>query len=191
MKYGLIFILLTTLSCSSLKKTLIYSGLSGGITGAIGGAALSPNIESRRANAAVFGLVGAIIAASAGYALYRDDPRNYKLKNMLMDEKPADPNLVKLDLDGLNLNANLNQQEMYQVPLKKLPNELKGKVDKQYLIKYQSKERYIKKGNKTFYIPSFYIYQHAYGENYHGEINQATRDSAISWTQLWIYYQSF
>ena len=40
--------------------------------------------------------------------------------------------------------------------------KLKGKVKKQYVIKYQSKERYLNKGNKTFYIPPFQIYEHSY-----------------------------
>lgn len=155
-------------SCSSMKKTLIYSAMAGGATGATAGAVLSPNNESRGANAAVFGLLGAGVAALAGYALYQDDPRNYKLDNMLMDEKetkvPYNPNEIEIGLGNLNIDANLDKKEAYKVPVKELPEQLKGKVNRQYLIKYQSKERYVKKGSKTFYIPAFDVYEHAYGE---------------------------
>ena len=161
-------LILSMTSCSSLKKTLIYSSLVGGATGATAGAMLSPNKESRGANAAVFGLVGAGLAALAGYALYKDDPRNYKLDQMLMEEKKArvsyDPNEIEIGLGNFKIDANLSKEEAYKVPVKELPEKLKGKVNRQFLIKYQSKERYVKKGNKTFYIPAFDVYEHAYGE---------------------------
>lgn len=160
--YLLITILLIS-SCSTLKKTLIYSSLAGGMAGATTGVLLSPNKESQGANAAVFGLVGAGIAVLAGYALYQEDPRNQKLKPML-DMKEDDPNKVDLDLDGLNIEASLSQSEKYMSPKMKLPKELEGKIKNQYLIKYQSKERYINKGAKTFYIPPFQIYEHAYDQ---------------------------
>jgi hypothetical protein len=150
-------------SCSTLKKTLIYSSLAGGMAGATSGVLLSPDKESQGANAAVFGLIGAGVAVLAGYALYQDDPRNQKLKPML-DMKSDDPNKVDLDLDGLNIEASLSQSDKYISPKMKLPKELEGKIKKQYLIKYQSKERYINKGTKTFYIPPFQIYEHAYGQ---------------------------
>lgn len=176
-------LILSVTSCSTMQKTLIYSSLAGGVTGATAGAILSPNKESRGANAAVFGLVGVGLAALAGYALYKDDPRNYKLDQMLMEEKkaavPYDPNELEIGLGSLNIDANLSKEEAYKVPVKELPEKLKGKVNRQFLIKYQSKERYVKKGNKTFYIPAFDVYEHAYGEtpdsissNSEGEINE-------------------
>lgn len=168
MKHIWILILSMSLSsCSSLKKTLIYSAMAGGATGATAGTVLSPNKESRGANAAVFGLIGAGAAALAGYALYKDDPRNYKLDNMLMDDKKVqhiDPNQFEIGLGNLKIDANLTKEEAYKVPVKELPEKLKGKVNRQYLIKYQSKERYVRKGSKTFYIPAFDVYEHAYGE---------------------------
>lgn len=170
MKSYLILILCGVVtSCSTMKKTIIYSSLAGGMTGATAGVLLSPNKESKGANAAVFGLIGAGIAALAGYALYKDDPRNYKLDNMLQ-EKPIsksnrfNPNELEIGLGNFKIDANLNKKEAYEVPVKSLPEKLKGKVNKQFLIKYQSKERYIKKGAKTFYIPAFDVYEHAYGD---------------------------
>jgi hypothetical protein len=168
MKY-LIVIALSFTSCASLKKTLIYSALSGGLAGSATGIALSPDKASRGANAAVFGLIGAGIVAMSGYALYQDDPRNYKLKHMLMDKKEIDSSELELGLGDLKIDANLEKKEAYRVPVTELPKELQGKVNKQYLIKYQSKERYVKKGNKTFYIPSFEVFEHAYDEKIEGE----------------------
>ncbi len=160
MKYLLPIIFFLS-SCSSLKKTVVYSSLAGSIVGAAGGMALSPDEESRGANAAVFGLIGAGVAALTGYAMYKEDPRNSKLKPML-DMKNEDPNTVDLGLDGINIEANLKPSEKFLSPKIKLPKKLEGKVKKQYLIKYEAKERYINKGSKTYYIPPFEIYEHAY-----------------------------
>jgi len=82
------------------------------------------------------------VAALTGYALYQDDPKNYKLQNMLMDEAPKaklDPRELEIGLGDLKIDASLSKQEAYEVPVKELPEKLKGKVGKQYLIKYQSK----------------------------------------------------
>ncbi len=166
-------------SCSSMKKTIIYSSLIGGVAGTTTGVMLSPNKESRGANGVIFGLLGAGITALAGYALYKDDPRNYPLQNMLMDEPKAslndsDPN-IELGMGAFKIDANLNKEVTYAVPLKDLPEELKGKVNQQFLIKYQSKERYVKKGNKTYFVPAFDIYEHAYSESpesVQGEVNE-------------------
>ena len=148
-----------------MKKTIIYSSLAGAMAGATSGALLSPDKQSQGANMAVFGLIGAGVGALTGYALYKDDPRNYKLKNMLLpDGKPINPGEIDIGLGNLKIQANLQKMEGYQVPMKELPEKLKGKVKKQYLIKYQSKERYVKNGNKTFYIPAFEIFEHSYDE---------------------------
>jgi hypothetical protein len=156
-------------SCSSIKKTIIYSSLAVAMTGATAGALLSPNEKSRGANAAVFGLIGAGVAALAGYALFQDDPRNYKLKNMLRDQKNLNPNEIELGLGNIKIDANLEKKETHKVPVTDLPKELRGKVNQQFLIKYQSKERYVRKGNKTFYIPSFEVFEHAYNQQTEGE----------------------
>lgn len=167
-----LFIILTIFSlssCSSLKKTLVYSALAGGMTGAAAGVLLSPDKDSQGANAAVFGLIGAGVLALGGYALYQEDPRNYPLNQMLMEKPqvksaPIDPNQLELGLGPIKIDASLDKSEAYQVPVKELPDALKGKVGKQYLIKYESKERYINQGGKTFYVPSFNVYEHSYGE---------------------------
>ena len=161
MKFVSIFMLMSLMSCSTLKKTLIYGGLSGGIAGAAGGYALSPDEESRPANAAIFGLLGAGLAAILGYSMYSDDPRNQKLNHMLMPKKLKD-NEMEIDLGGIKIDASLEKKGSFKTPRKELPEKLKGKVKEQFIIKYESKERYVNKGNKTFYVPSFEIYEHAY-----------------------------
>ena len=156
-----IFFLFVVFGCSSLEKTLIYSSASGMLAGASSGVLLSPNRESRHLNGVIFGLTGAIVAGGVGYLLYRDDPRNYKLKNMLTEEERM--NFIELDLEQMKINMSIDKEEAYKVPpVKDLPLELKGKVGRQFVIKYISKERYLKKDNKTFYIPAFSIYQHSY-----------------------------
>ena len=163
MKFLFIITFCLLSSCSSLKRTIVYSSLSGGMAGSLAGAVLSPTKKDRGANALVFGAIGAGLAALSGYALYKDDPRNYKLKQMLTPEK-KNPNSISLGLGPLKLNAQLNKKEMYRVPVRELPDKLKGKVGKQYLIKYHAKERYIKLGAKTYYIPAFEIFEYTYGE---------------------------
>ena len=165
MKFLLVIAFCLLSSCSTLKRTIIYSAFSGTIAGTTAGVALSPTKKDRGANAIVFGLVGAGVAGLTGYALYRDDPRNYKLRQMLTPPKEKEnPDELSLGLGPLNLKAQLNKDEIYHVPAKKLPDKLKGKVGKQYLIKYRAKERYIKQGPKTYYIPSFEVIEYSYGE---------------------------
>ncbi|MBT4789937.1 MAG: hypothetical protein HON90_00070 [Halobacteriovoraceae bacterium] len=164
MKRTVILLLATSLlnSCSTLRKTIVYSSLSGALAGASTGYLLSPDEESRGANAAVFGIVGAGISALVGYSLYEDDPRNKKLNHLLEKKEPLDPNSLGIDLGQLKIDAKLSQGDVYKSPSKKLPKKLRGKIKEQYIIKYQSKERYVNKGDKTYYIPSFEIYEHAY-----------------------------
>ena len=151
-------LLLLVASCSTLRKTIIYSALSGGVAGATTGKASSPNRASDGGNVVLFGLGGAAIAAGIGYALYRDDPRNYKLKHMLLGKN------LDLEVGDLEVHANLDQQKTYHVPLIPLPEKLKEKVGKQYLIEHRAREQFIKKGKKTFYIPSFNVFEHSYSE---------------------------
>ena len=150
------------ISCSTMKKTIVYSALSGAAAGASAGYLLSPDEESRGANAAVFGIVGAGISALVGYALYADDPRNQKLSHMLEPKEEIDPNKLGITLGDLRIDASLAPKDKFSTPKKELPEKLKGKIKEQYIIKYQSKERYLNKGDKTYYIPSFEVYEHAY-----------------------------
>ena len=156
-------LLLFLMGCSSFKRTMIYSSLAGGIAGSATGVVVSPNKSSRPANMAVHGALGASLAALAGYWLYRDDPRNQSLAPML-DLKLEPPRNLEIESDKMKINASMMPKKIYRVPVMKLPPALAGKVGRQYLIKYRVKERYIRQGGKTWYIPEFEIYEYSYGE---------------------------
>ena len=151
-------------SCSSLKRTLVYSSIAGGTAGIATGVVVSPNRKSRPANMIVYGALGASLAALTGYWIYRDDPRNTPLTPML-DLKPEPTGKLEIESDKFRISAAVNPEGIYKVPVMKLPPALAGKVGRQYLIKYRSKERYIRQNGKTWYIPDFEIYRYAYGEN--------------------------
>ena len=158
----ILLIILFLSSCSSLKSTLVYSSLSGAMAGGATGYMLSPDKESNVLNVGIGALIGAGLSAFVGYLLFEDDPRNKKLKPMMLDEKNLNPNMLGLDFGGIKIEANLIKKGKFTGPVTKLPKELEGKIKKQFVIKYQSTERYINKGNKTYYIPSFQIFEHAY-----------------------------
>jgi len=164
-KVILIGLLVILQSCSSMKKTILYSTLTGAVVGGASGYALSPDKESQGANTAVFGLIGGVVTGLIGYVLFKDDPRNKKLNHMLLDkDKKIDPNKIDIGFNNFNINADLKKQEAYKVPVKNLPPKLRGKVKQQFVIKYTSKERYVQKGEKTFYIPAFEVYEHSYDQ---------------------------
>ena len=169
MKIRIVIFIFLLQSCSSLKKTFIYTSASGVLAGATSGVLLSPNKEVRLVNGVVFGLAGAAVAGSVGWLLYKDDPRNFKLKNMLTGSEQRE--FIELDLGQMKINMSIDKEEAYKIPpIRNLPSKLKGKVGRQFVIKYTSKERYLKKNNKTFYIPSFSIYEHSY--NLPGQIEK-------------------
>ena len=159
-----LFLCVFLTACSSLKKTVLYSSLAGGMTGAATGILVSPNKQSHKGNALIFGLAGAGLGALASYILYQDDPRNYRLSSMLTGtDKREGPRKLEIALGAIKIDAKLDKKEAYRIPVKKLPEKLKGKVGRPYLIKYQSKERVMRKGEKTYYLPSFDIYEYSYG----------------------------
>ena len=159
-QFLMILVCLGMIACSSLRRTITYSALSGAMAGAASGVALSPNKKSNKGNALIFGLATAVLAAGVGYALYQDDPRNYQLKHMLLGQSTK----LDINLGTFNINAKLDKKEAYSIPVKKLPAKLKGIVNQQYLIKHRSKERVIKQRGRTFYIPAFEAYEHSYGK---------------------------
>ena len=155
-------------SCSSLERTLVYSSIAGGTAGVATGVVVAPNRRSRLVNMIVYGTLGASLAALTGYQLYRDDPRNKPLAPML-DLQPEPASKLEIESDRIRISAAVNPEGIYRVPVMKLPPALAGKVGRQYLIKYRSKERTIRQNGKTWYIPHFDIYQYAYGDNTNSE----------------------
>lgn len=161
----LMCLLIILASCSSYKRTLIYSSLAGGLTGAMAGAALSPDAYSRPYNAAVFGGVGVVTGALIGHLLYQDDPRNKKLDNMLLDDEQKLNHArkyedEKLAVGPVEIEMNFSPKERSDIPQVDLPDKLKDKVAKPYVIKHTSPETYLEKNGHTYYIPSVEIYEH-------------------------------
>jgi phage tail tape-measure protein len=74
-------------SCSTYKKTITYSSISGAVAGGMAGAALSPDSYSRPHNAVIFGAVGALTAGFLGHFLYNEDPRNRKFDELKLDDE--------------------------------------------------------------------------------------------------------
>jgi hypothetical protein len=125
-------------SCSSIKKSFVYGGLAGGSIGVIAGNVLSPNQESKAPNMAVWGSVGALIGAGLSYYFYKDDPENRELPNMIL---PSTDKVV-------NLNGKINNtiilpadSKKYQIETSPLPDHLKGKVQKPFIIEHEIPEQ--------------------------------------------------
>jgi len=113
-KYILLIIIFTASSCAnySLKKAIVYGGLSGAATGATTGALLSPNQESKLANTLVWGGILGLIGAGLGWYMWQDDIDNKPLKNMINDD------------NGINLS---DPNAVYDLPSVPIPKNLEGK----------------------------------------------------------------
>ena len=74
----IVLILVMSTSCSSLRKSIMYGGISGGVLGATAGNMLSPNKESVSPNMVIWGGLGALIGAGLGYFFWKELIRNYK-----------------------------------------------------------------------------------------------------------------
>jgi hypothetical protein len=84
----------------------------GGAAGAGGGAALSPDAENRSLNALIFGLTGAIAGGLTGLLLHKDS-----------NDVPASTGDVRLKEEEFTKKG-----ELYTVPLKPLPEGVKGRI---------------------------------------------------------------
>ena len=153
-------------SCSTMKKTMFTASLGGSVIGGTGGVVFSPNRESTQKNAFIFSLLGAGIGAMLGYMAY-DKPDHQKMKpSMLLDQNPSEVEVPIFNsnsgLKDIKPKINLMANGKYKVPLKDLPNELKGKVKKQYVLEYVSEPQTIKVGSRTIQIDSFKAWEHVY-----------------------------
>ena len=153
--------------CSTVAKTTFVSSLAGGMVGAAGGAIFSPEKESRDKNSFVFGLAGAAAGALVGYLLHEGPQDQKPLAPMILDkdeEKDTQVPLLDFSPEFKNVKVNLDFKPAakYEVPLEQLPDQLKGKTKKQYLLEYVSDPKTIKIGNRTIEIDSFKAWEHLY-----------------------------
>jgi hypothetical protein len=158
--------------CSSLRGTLITSSVLGGSLGAMSGVIFSPNTESKPGNALIFGTIGAVAGALIGNYFYSNDPENRDLKQMLYEKdlKGSGPNQTKdvglfdfaPELKNIKPDVSFKPVKKYDVPMEKLPENLKGKVKKQYLLEYETEGKTIQYEGRTIEIAPFKAWEHVY-----------------------------
>ena len=138
----LIAVLFMTTSCSTMRKSIIYGGLSGTSLGAVGGAMLSPDKPSKAPNMAVWGSVGALVGATLGYIFFMDDPENKDLPTMLQGRDAKKENF---DLAPVNrippTTITPKDSKKYKLETGPLPEHLKGKVQTPFIIEHDIPER--------------------------------------------------
>lgn len=140
-KILLIGLILSLSSCSSLKKSVFYGGLTGATLGIAGGGSLSPDKTSRNPNMAIWGSVGALIGAGLGYLFFMDDPENRELPTMLQGNGS---NKI-IDFAPINqiekVSITPKDSRKYKLEKGPLPDHLKDKVQTPFIIEHEIPER--------------------------------------------------
>ena len=97
-------------SCTTYRKTLIYSSSAGCLgAGSTAIALARPRTQKNlMANGVLWCAIGGIVTGGIGHILYKDDPRNQRLDNMLF-EKPVPPPPLKEKIDLLIPEAKINE----------------------------------------------------------------------------------
>ena len=134
---SLVVILLTFTSCSSLKKSLVYGGLSGGVIGAVAGSSLSPDAYSRAPNAFIWGGLGLVTGAALGYFFFKEDPENRDLPQMILRENKKMDRSEDYTAPVIIPTSALK----YKVKDIDLPPSLKSKIPKPSIIELTIPER--------------------------------------------------
>jgi hypothetical protein len=151
---------LTLTSCSSIDKSMIYSGLAGAIVGGFAGRYVSPDRESDKLNIAIGSMAGAALGAGVGAYFFNQDPDNRKMKTML---EPVNDKQVHKDFD---IGVPISEKYYTVTPdTTNIPEHLKSKVKNQVIIEKTIPERIINgEGGKTTLIPESKViefdYQH-------------------------------
>lgn len=170
---AILFLLVIIISgCSSLRGTLITGSVLGGSLGAMSGVIFSPNKESKPGNALIFGAIGAGFGALIANFFYTNDPENRDLKQMLYEKdlkgngqnQTKDVGLFDFapELKNIKPDVSFKPVKKYDVPLEKLPDNLKGKVKKQYLLEYETEGKTIQYEGRTIEISPFKAWEHVY-----------------------------
>lgn len=125
-------------SCSTMRKSIFYGGLSGITLGIAGGSALSPNKESIAPNMAVWGSIGALLGAGLGYFFFMDDPENREMPSMILPKQKMDENPISR-MESVSITP--TDSKKYKVETGPLPPNLKGKVKSPFIIEHEIPER--------------------------------------------------
>lgn len=130
-------------SCSTMRKSIFYGGLTGASLGVVGGATLSPNKESIAPNMAVWGSVGTLVGAILGYLFFIEDPENRELPSML-PSSGTQKNKAELYSPINKLEAKTitpADSKKYKLESGPLPDHLKGKAQTPFIIEHDIPER--------------------------------------------------
>lgn len=134
---SILTILLIVSSCSSLKKSMVYGGISGGAIGAFVGSSLSPDSYSKTPNALLWGGVGALAGAALGYFFFKDDPENGVLPQMILKDEKR----MRTTEDFSAPMIIPTEANMYKVRDIPLPDSLRSKVPHPSIIEMTIPER--------------------------------------------------
>lgn len=153
------FTLLIFSSCSSLDKSMIYSGLAGAVLGGFVGRYTSPDKESDKLNALLGTTIGAGVGAGVGAYFFHQDPDNRSMKTMLNAEKSIPDKQKDFEI-GIPVS-----KKFYTITpdTSKVPESLKDKVKKQIMIEKTIPERMVNgEGGKSTLIPETKVIEFDY-----------------------------
>ena len=119
-------------STSQNKRTFIIS-LGGASAGAIAGAGLSPNSESRLLNGVVFGLSGALIAGAAALIWGQDRVNESEISSPLKEHE-------------LSLGSELGERSYQVQPEGELPEFLKKRLRPVVIEEFLERDRFSDEG---------------------------------------------
>ncbi len=136
-------LLILSSSCSTMRKSVLYGGLTGISLGIVGSATLSPNRESIAPNMAVWGSLGAIVGATLGYLFFMEDPEYRELPSMLPTGAQQKNRLEYINpinkLEAATITP--TDSKKYKLESGPLPDHLKGKVQTPFIIEHDIPER--------------------------------------------------
>lgn len=156
---GLTFCLFIS-SCSTMRKSIFYGGLSGITLGVVGGNALSPDKESTVPNMAVWGSIGALVGIGLGYFFFMDDPENRDLPNMILPKQKGELNPIS-KLESFNITP--TDSKKYRIESGPVPEHLKNKVKAPFIIEHEIPERVEQLENgKTITVEQHKAWEYSY-----------------------------
>jgi len=95
-----IWLITLSISCSSHRKQVLYSGIAGGVTTAYLSKEASPNKKSENVNTVIGFVVGGLVSGLVGHYLYEESDPTKELKRLSPDSFKPNKGKVK-SLDSL------------------------------------------------------------------------------------------